>query len=98
MSATGRLSVLRKHKIQGRTAKILALIPMQHAPSETSDKSDPNSDNELAMQLSLQLLHQRPTFTAHGLYKFNYALFEQTARSVSTYLVILLQFVTDANM
>ncbi|XP_075971101.1 putative gustatory receptor 28a [Anticarsia gemmatalis] len=51
-----------------------------------------------AMQLSLQLLHQRPIFTAYGLYKLNYALFEQGARSASTYLVILLQFVTDANL
>ncbi|CAB3254053.1 unnamed protein product [Arctia plantaginis] len=60
MSATGRLSVLRKHKIQGRTAKILALIPMQHAPSETSDKSDPNSDNELVDLHSPSLVSSSP--------------------------------------
>ncbi|KAF9413698.1 hypothetical protein HW555_008144, partial [Spodoptera exigua] len=35
------------HKIQDRTQRILALVPVEHAPSDTSDKSDTNSDNEL---------------------------------------------------
>lgn len=38
----------QQHNLQGRTAKILALVPVQHAPSDTSDRSDNNSDNELA--------------------------------------------------
>ncbi|KAJ8732178.1 hypothetical protein PYW08_014908 [Mythimna loreyi] len=49
-----------------------------------------------AMQLSIQVLHQKPVFTAKGLYELNYALLHQLSRSISTYLIILLQFVTDA--
>ncbi|KAJ8733334.1 hypothetical protein PYW08_001632 [Mythimna loreyi] len=47
MSARRGHSILRKHKIQDRTQRILALVPVEHAPSDTSDKSDTNSDNEL---------------------------------------------------
>ncbi|KAJ8732608.1 hypothetical protein PYW07_015207 [Mythimna separata] len=49
-----------------------------------------------AMQLSIQVLHQKPVFTAQGLYELNYALLHQLSRSIATYLIILLQFVTDA--
>ncbi|KAH9641368.1 hypothetical protein HF086_012655 [Spodoptera exigua] len=64
-----------------------------------------------ALQFSVQCLHQKPVFTANGLYALDYSLlhqvsefprpdnnercFFQLARTVSTYLVILLQFVTD---
>ncbi|OWR54300.1 hypothetical protein KGM_208420 [Danaus plexippus plexippus] len=46
MSAPRGSSMFRKHTLHGRTAKILALVPIQHAPSDTSDRSD--MDNELA--------------------------------------------------
>ncbi|CAK1604010.1 unnamed protein product [Parnassius mnemosyne] len=48
-----------------------------------------------AMQLSLQLLHQVPVFTARGLYKLDYLIILEGARSVVTFLVMLIQFVTD---
>ncbi|KPJ11282.1 Putative gustatory receptor 28b [Papilio machaon] len=48
-----------------------------------------------AMQLSLQLLHQIPVFTARGLFKLDYLLIMEGARSVVTFLVMLIQFVTD---
>ncbi|CAG9560080.1 unnamed protein product [Danaus chrysippus] len=40
MSAPRRSSMFRKHTLHGHTAKILALVPIQHAPSDTSDRSD----------------------------------------------------------
>ncbi|CAH0728216.1 unnamed protein product, partial [Brenthis ino] len=46
MSARRGHSILRKNKIQNRTHRILALVPVEHAPSDTSDKSENNSDNE----------------------------------------------------
>ncbi|CAG9573308.1 unnamed protein product [Danaus chrysippus] len=46
MSAPRRSSMFRKHTLHGHTAKILGLVPIQHAPSDTSDRSD--MDNELA--------------------------------------------------
>ncbi|XP_045446583.1 putative gustatory receptor 28a [Melitaea cinxia] len=48
-----------------------------------------------AVNLSLQTLQQTPTFTAHGLFKLDHVILLEGARSVTTYLVILLQFVTD---
>ncbi|CAH2107547.1 unnamed protein product [Euphydryas editha] len=47
-----------------------------------------------AVNLSLQTLQQTPTFTAHGLFKLDHVILLEGARSVTTYLVILLQFVT----
>ncbi|XP_046960650.1 putative gustatory receptor 28b [Vanessa cardui] len=55
---------------------------------------DPAVTSE-AVHLSLQILHQIPTFTAHGLFKLDYMMMLEGARSVTTFLVILLQFVTD---
>ncbi|XP_047020137.1 putative gustatory receptor 28a isoform X2 [Helicoverpa zea] len=49
-----------------------------------------------AMQLSIQCMHQKLVFTAFGLYELNYATLHNLCRSVCTYLIILLQFVTDA--
>ncbi|KAI5643797.1 7tm chemosensory receptor domain-containing protein [Phthorimaea operculella] len=48
-----------------------------------------------ALQLSKQLLHQIPVFTACGLTKIDYPLFLKGTSSVTTFLVILLQFVMD---
>ncbi|KAJ8732177.1 hypothetical protein PYW08_014907 [Mythimna loreyi] len=50
-----------------------------------------------AMQLSIQVLHQKPVYTAHGLYVLNYPLLYQFTQSVYTSLIILLQFVADNN-
>ncbi|CAF4773000.1 unnamed protein product [Pieris macdunnoughi] len=47
MSARRGHSILNKNKIHNRTHRILALVPVEHAPSDTSDKSENNSDNEL---------------------------------------------------
>ncbi|XP_069354790.1 putative gustatory receptor 28a [Maniola hyperantus] len=58
--------------------------------------SDLGSTIEMeAINLSLQILHQRPTFTAYGLFKLDNVMVLEGARSVTTFLVILLQFVTD---
>ncbi|XP_059048277.1 putative gustatory receptor 28b [Achroia grisella] len=54
----------------------------------------PEVTNE-ARQFSMQLLHLVPKFTASGLYTLDYTLLQEGARSVLTFLVILLQFVTD---
>ncbi|CAG9572970.1 unnamed protein product [Danaus chrysippus] len=40
MSVPRRSSMFRKHTLHEHTAKILALVPIQHAPSDTSDRSD----------------------------------------------------------
>ncbi|XP_052738534.1 putative gustatory receptor 28b [Bicyclus anynana] len=48
-----------------------------------------------AINLSLQILHQKPSFTAYGLFKLDYVMVLEGARSVTTFLVILLQFVTE---
>ncbi|KAJ8732609.1 hypothetical protein PYW07_015208 [Mythimna separata] len=48
-----------------------------------------------AMQLSIQVLHQKPVYTAHGLYVLSYPLLYQFTQAVYTSLIILLQFVAD---
>ncbi|XP_052752534.1 putative gustatory receptor 28b [Galleria mellonella] len=49
-----------------------------------------------AIQMSQQLFHLVPKFTASGLYTLDYTLLQEVTRSVLTFLVILLQFVTDS--
>ncbi|KAJ0180018.1 hypothetical protein K1T71_004609 [Dendrolimus kikuchii] len=51
--------------------------------------------NNEALQFSIQLLHQIPKFSPCGLFQLNYALLQQGAGSVTTYLVIVLQFITE---
>ncbi|CAF4776245.1 unnamed protein product [Pieris macdunnoughi] len=55
------------------------------------------SVKEEALRLSIQIVHQTPKFTARGLFIVEYELLLEGARSVLTFLVILLQFVTQKN-
>ncbi|KAL4708373.1 hypothetical protein ACJJTC_019609 [Scirpophaga incertulas] len=50
---------------------------------------------EAALRLSLQFLHQKPLFKPCGFFTLDYGFLFQTARSVVTFLVILLQFVME---
>ncbi|KAG7299553.1 hypothetical protein JYU34_016514 [Plutella xylostella] len=52
---------------------------------------------EEAKQLSLQLLHQTPAFTAWGLITLDYALILEGGRYITTFLGLLLQFATAEN-
>lgn len=43
-------------------------------------------------QFSLQLLHQKIQFTAFGFFNIDFTLLYTTIASITTYLVILIQF------
>ncbi|XP_072941141.1 putative gustatory receptor 28b [Epargyreus clarus] len=75
-----------------REAKITSFITHKIINSEM----DPLVRRE-AVHLSLQVIHQLPSFTAHGLCRIDYVLLLEGSRTVVTFLVILLQFVADPN-
>ncbi|XP_052752701.1 putative gustatory receptor 28b isoform X2 [Galleria mellonella] len=49
-----------------------------------------------AMLLSQQLLHQYPKFTASGFYTLDYENLYQKALTIVTFILMILQFVSDS--
>lgn len=61
----------QQHNFRGRTERILALVPIEHAPSDTSDKSDTNSDDKLNHACSISFASSPPPSIDSSLERMN---------------------------
>lgn len=82
---------------QKRAARILALIPKEHAPSDTSDKSNTNSDDELPPTPTLSSIASSPPRSIDSsLERRIYSVIPKMTKShVNLKLLILLDNITS---